>query len=197
MQDQEDLKTAKEEARKQEEPSSGEKKRTPVSMHITDIELEELQKEARENKDKYLRILAESENARKRLIKEKQEQIQYALQNVVCDFLTPIDQLELALKHSGHASSETKQWVIGFEMILSHFKDVLAANNVNPYVSVGTAFDAHLHEAVEMVVTDEHPEGIVVEECMKGYKMGDRVIRPARVKVSKSPELKEENSISS
>lgn len=197
MQDQEDLKTAKEEAERQDGPTGGEQKRAPVSMHITDIELETLQREAKENKDKYLRILAESENARKRLIKEKQEQIQYALQNVVCDFLTPIDQLELALKHVNHASQETRQWVIGFEMILSHFKDVLAANNVYPYISLGTAFDAHLHEAVEMVVTAEHPEGIVVEECMKGYKMGDKIIRPARVKVAKSPELKEENSISS
>ncbi|CRX39052.1 nucleotide exchange factor GrpE [Estrella lausannensis] len=194
MQDQENLKMTKDEAGNQEEPATSEKKRIPVSMHITDIELEELQKEARENKDKYLRILAESENARKRLIKEKQEQIQYALQNVVCDFLAPIDQLEMALKHSNHASTETRQWVIGFEMILAHFKDALAANNVYPYVSVGTAFDAHLHEAVEMVVTAEHPEGIVVEESLKGYKMGDRVIRPARVKVSKSPEQKEENS---
>lgn len=197
MQDQEDLKMTKQETEKKDEAAPAEKKRVPVQMHITDIELEELQKEARENKDKYLRILAESENARKRLIKEKQEQIQYSLQNVICDFLTPIDQLEHALKHVNHASNETRQWVIGFEMILSHFKDVLAANNVNPFVSTGTAFDAHLHEAVEMVVTSEHPDGIVVEECMKGYKMGDRVIRPARVKVSKSPEQKEENSSSS
>lgn len=171
----------------QEKESFEEKKRVPLPIQITDIEFEDLQREARENKDKYLRILAESENARKRLFKEKQEQIQFSVKNVICEFLTPIDQLENALKHAGQASKETQAWVIGFEMILSHFKDVLSANDVTPYTSVGTAFDAHLHEAIEMVVTDEHPEGIVVEESIKGYKMGDKVIRPARVKVAKSP----------
>ena len=69
MQDQEDLKMTKQETEKKDEAAPAEKKRVPVQMHITDIELEELQKEARENKDKYLRILAESENARKRLAK--------------------------------------------------------------------------------------------------------------------------------
>lgn len=169
-----------------------EEKRAPQKIEITDIEFEQLQADARESKDKYLRILAESENARKRLIKEKQEQIQYAVKNVICDFLTPIDQMENALKHAaGQASQETKQWVMGFEMILAHFRDALSANNVTPYTSVGNAFDAHLHEAVEMVVTDEHPDGIVVEESIKGYKMGDKVIRPARVKVAKSPAAEE------
>jgi len=158
----------------------------PLMMQIPETEFEELQKDARESKDKYLRVLAESENARKRLIKEKQEQVQYAVKNVVCDFLTPIDQMEGALKHADKASPETKQWVIGFEMVLAHFREALLANNVTPFTSVGTAFDAHLHEAVEMVETDEHPDGIVVEESIKGYKMGDKVIRPARVKVAKS-----------
>jgi molecular chaperone GrpE len=161
--------------------------RTPLPIQITDIEFEELQRDARDSKDKYLRVLAESENARKRLIKEKQEQVQYAIKNVICDFLIPIDQMENALRHAEKASDETKQWVLGFEMILSHFREALSANNVTSYPSLGTAFDAHLHEAVEMVETDEHPDGIVVEESIKGYKMGDKVIRPARVKVAKSP----------
>lgn len=161
--------------------------RKPIDVTITDIELEELKHAAQDYKDKYLRILAESENARKRLIKEKQEMIQYSLQNIICEMLGPIDHMESALKHTENASEGVKQWSIGFQMILAQFKDVLLANNVHSFTSVGKAFDPHLHEAVEMVVTQEHPAGIVVEESVQGYKMGDRVIRPARVKVSKSP----------
>ena len=164
-----------------------EEKRVPLTVSITDLELESLKYEARDYKDKYLRVLAESENARKRLLKEKQEMIQYALQNQILEFITPIDQLENALKHAENSSQEIKHWCMGFEMILSHFKDVLSANGVYPFTSIGNAFDPNLHEAVDVIVTDEHPDGIVIEESLKGYKMGDKVIRPARVKVSKSP----------
>lgn len=161
--------------------------RKPVSVTISDIELENLKNEAQDYKDKYLRLLAESENSRKRLIKERQELIQYSMQNLICDFLTPIDQLDNALKHADKMSPEVKQWSIGFQMILSQFKDVLSGNNVHYFESLGKAFDPHLHEAVEMIVTKEHPSNIVIEECLKGYKMGERVIRPARVKVTKEP----------
>jgi molecular chaperone GrpE len=162
------------------------KKQQQISVTISNLELEELKHEAKEYKDKYLRVLAESENARKRLLKEKQETIQFSLQNLISEFLIPIDQLEQALKHAEASSSEVKQWCLGFEMILAHFKEVLSNNDVYSFVSVGNAFDPHLHEAVEIVETNEHPDGIVVAESIKGYKMGERVIRPARVKVSKS-----------
>jgi molecular chaperone GrpE len=161
--------------------------REPKPITITDVELEQLKKDAGEYKDKYLRILAEAENARKRLQKEKQELIQYAIQNVIVDFLNPIDHMENALKFTQQMSDEIKHWAIGFQMILTQFKDVLANNGVTPFVSVGKAFDPHCHEAVDSVTTDEYPPGTVIEESLRGYKMGDRIIRPARVKVSKAP----------
>jgi len=168
--------------------SHQELKKEPINVTVTDIELELLKQSSKEAQDKYLRVLAESENARKRLQKEREEMIQFSLRSLIADFLAPIDQMENALKHADSANGEVKQWSIGFEMILSHFKDVLASQNVHPYVSKGEAFDPHLHEAIETVQTDEHPEGIVLEEIVKGYKMGDRVIRAARVKVSKAPQ---------
>lgn len=172
---------------KNEQKVEQEPPRQPVNVTITDIELEKLQKEASENKDKYLRLLAESENARKRLQKERQELIQYALQNAMVDFLGPIDHLENALKFSQQTSDEVKHWAKGFEMILGQFKDVLASNNVVPFESVGQHFDPHFHEAVEMVTTQDYAPGIVVSESVRGYKMGDKTIRPARVKVAKAP----------
>ncbi|WP_408633521.1 MULTISPECIES: nucleotide exchange factor GrpE [Parachlamydia] len=158
----------------------------PKVISIDEKEIEALRRDAADNKDKYLRILAESDNQRKRLQKERQELIQYAIQNVIADFLNPIDHMENALKFKDQMSPEVKGWALGFEMILNQFKDVLANNGVIPMTSVGTPFDPHFHEAIEMVETNEFAPGTVVEENLKGYKMGDKVIRPARVKVAKA-----------
>lgn len=166
-----------------EEPQ---KVRQPKPITITDIEFEKLQNDASESKDKYLRLLAESENARKRLYKERQELTQFSIQNVITDFLNPIDHMENALKFTQQMSDEVKHWALGFQMILGQFKEVLSSNGVQAFVSEGKPFDPHYHEAVEMVETDEYPPGIVIEESIRGYKMGDRVIRPSRVKVSKA-----------
>lgn len=169
--------------------------RKPVSVTITDIELEKLKSELSECKDKYLRLLAESENARKRLQKERVEMIQISLQNLIVDFLMPVDHLENALKFAQATSDEVKHWASGFQMILGQFKDVLANNNVVPFDSEGQHFDPHYHEAVETVATKEVAPGTVVSESLRGYKMGDRIIRPARVTVARAPQP-EENVLS-
>lgn len=159
----------------------------PKTTTVGGLELESLRRELAETKDKYLRVLAESENARKRLQKEKQETIQYALQNVIVDFLNPIDHMENALSFTQQMSEDVKNWAAGFQMILTQFKDVLSNNGVTPFSSEGKPFDPHRHEAVETVETSTVPPGTVVEESLKGYIMGDKTIRPARVKVSKTP----------
>ena len=152
-----------------------------------DLERELLKQEAAEFKDKYQRSLADSENLRKRLQKEKQEMIQFALQNVMSEFLSPIDHLENALQFADQASPEIKHWAVGFQMILNQFKDVLSTNGVTAYKSEGTHFDPHLHEAVETLTTTDYPPGTVISENVKGYKMGEKILRPARVKVAKAP----------
>jgi molecular chaperone GrpE len=177
----------KEENTETKQETAQETLRAPKTITISDIEYEALKKDLAEAKDKYLRTLAESENARKRLQKEKQEMIQYALQNVIVDFLTPIDHMENALGFTGQMSEDVKHWATGFQMILSQFKDVLSNNGVTPFASEGKHFDPHRHEAVETVETDKVPPGTVVEESLKGYVMGEKTIRPARVKVSKAP----------
>jgi molecular chaperone GrpE len=164
----------------QQQPSEG--------IQEQESDFEKLNATAMEYKDKYFRSLAEMENLRKRLQKERQELVQYAIQNVMLDFLAPIDQMEMALKFTDQASSEVKHWAMGFQMILGQFKDALASNGVKPFTAVGQPFDHSCHEAVEMVETAEYPPGTVVEESMRGYKMnGDKILRPARVKVSKAP----------
>jgi molecular chaperone GrpE len=163
----------------------------PKMVTVTDEELKNLQKEIMEYKDKYLRVLAESENARKRLQKEKQEMTRYAVENAIVEFLHPLDNLENALKMAQNMSDDVKNWAYGFQMILTQFKDVLAGQGVVSVDSKGTHFDPHKHEAVEMIETDDQEPGTIIEECVRGYKMGDRTIRPARVKVVKATENKE------
>ena len=83
-------------------------------------------------------------------------------------------------------SEEVKNWATGFQMILTQFRDILTNNGVTAFESKGKQFDPHIHEAVEMVESEDLADGMVVEEFNKGYKMGDKVIRPARVCVSKN-----------
>lgn len=177
-----DKQTPAEELPQQEPP-----KREPKPITISDLEYEQLKKELSENKDKYLRAIAESENLRKRLHKERHDMTQMAVQSVVVDFLDPIDHMEKALSFTDGMSEDVRNWAIGFKMILNQFKDVLAANDVHPFKSVGMPFDHNNHEAVEMVETTDQSPGMVVEESLRGYKMGSKTIRPARVKVSKAP----------
>ncbi len=176
--------------------NSAEKEETtpeePETVSVNDLELEQLRREAKDFKEKYFLLLAESENARKRMQKEKHELTQYAFENLIIDFLNPIDQMENALSHADEMSDEVKHWALGFKMILSQFKDVLTNNGVEPFTSEGKPFDPHHHEAMEAVETEEHTPGTIIEEQIRGYRMGEKTIRPARVKVAK--EVKKENN---
>lgn len=135
--------------------------------------------------DKYLRSLAEMENMRKRMQKERQETTQFGIENAISEFLPAIDNFENALRFAEGSSSEVKNWAIGFEMILAQFKQVLQSHGIVSFHSEGHKFDPTLHEAVETVETDAHPDGIILHEFTKGYKSAHRTLRPARVKVAK------------
>lgn len=157
---------------------------------MQDVEQQELQKvkaELAEFKDKYFRALAEIENTRKRLQKEKIESQSFAIQGVVLDFLQPLDHLEQALNAATNASDEVQHWAVGFRMILQQLKQVIQDNGVTTYESVGEAFDPHLHEAIETEETTNFTEGTVIQEFTRGYKIGTRIIRPAKVKVATAP----------
>lgn len=166
----------------EEEQAVGEEEKTLLALQH---KLEECQ-------DKYLRLLADTENSRKRMQKERKELTQYSIENVIVEFLHPLDSFEKALHFAESSSEEVKGWAVGFEMILDQFKQVLLNHGIKEYDSLGNRFDPHLHDAIEMVETDEQEPGVVVEEAVRGYCTGDRTIRVARVKVSKAPEPKEE-----
>ncbi len=164
----------------------------PQMITISEVEYESLKSEAQEYKNKYLRALAEQENARKRLQKEREQLTQYAVQNAIVDFLSPLDHFENALKFTEQMSDEVKHWGLGFQMILSQFKEVLSRNGIEPIESVGKQMDPHLHEVIEAIPSANHRPGTIIEESMRGYRMGNTTIRPARVKVAKAPQQDKE-----
>lgn len=137
-------------------------------------------------KDKYFRALAELENTRKRMAKEKHDTIRYSIENAIAEFIPTIDSFEKALKCAENMSDEVKTWASGFQMFLSQFKDVLHNHGIVAFHSEGNSFDPHFHEAVETVETNDFAEGTILEEFSKGYKSANRTLKPARVKVAKS-----------
>src|SRR3990167_5186904 len=137
-------------------------------------------------KDKYLRTLAEMENMRKLMQKERQETARFGIENAISEFLPTIDNFERALRFAEGAGTEVKTWAVGFEMMLSQFKEVLHNHGIVSFHSEGNLFDPELHEAVEIVETTDHPDGLILHEFTKGYKSSARTVRPARVKVAKT-----------
>lgn len=156
-----------------------------------------IEEQLEEYKDKYFRLLAETDNMRKRMQKEKQEMTRFSIDQVVADLLLPLDNLENALKFADQMSGEVKNWAIGFQMISTQFKEALASHEITPFSSLGEQFDPTVHEAVEVEYTELHPEGAILQEFIKGYKSRDRVIRPARVKVAKAPLAEEQTNLES
>jgi len=169
-----------------------EKETIGEKVTILDSDLEKLTNDAKDFKDKYLRLLAETENQRKRLQKERGDLMKFAKRDLVLELLNPIDHLENALSHSDDAANEVKHGAVGFKMILDQFKEVLSNHDIKPFDALGQIFDPHLHDAVETVETTEEKEDVVVEQLLRGYKMGDMTLRPARVKIAKAPQVKEE-----
>lgn len=147
--------------------------------------------EAIDYKDKYLRLLADLENTRKRMQKEKLDSMRFGIENLLAEIIGPLDNFENALQFADQMSDEVKNWALGFQMILGQFKEILSQNGVTPFVSEGEFFDATKHEAVELEQTDTVPEGTILKEFVKGYRCGERVIRPARVKVAKKYQKEE------
>lgn len=156
-------------------------------------ETEILKKQIKDEQEKYLRSLADMENTRKRMQKEKHDMTRFAVENVICEFLAPLDNFENALSFAHQASEETQTWAKGFEMLLTQFKDILSSHKVTSYTSKGLKFDPHLHEVLELEETEKHEDGTIIQEFVKGYKCGDRILRPARVKVAKAPKEEQIN----
>ena len=141
--------------------------------------------------DKFLRIQAEFDNYKKRLEKEKIEFIKFANSDIILEMLKILDDFERAVE-AGKSKHDFDILYKGVEMIWNDLKEFLKQKGLKEIEAKGKPFDPHEHEAMMQEETDDEPEGQVVEEFQKGYKINDRVIRPAKVKVSKKPENNKE-----
>jgi molecular chaperone GrpE len=143
-------------------------------------ELELLKAERDQLLDRLARLQAEFENARRRAEREKMENREFVTGNVVEQFLPVLDNFELALKSKGSA----EQLRSGVELIVKQMEDVLSKMQVSAVQAVGEPFDPRVHEALGAVDRDDIPDQHVAEEIRRGYKLRERLIRPALVRVA-------------
>jgi molecular chaperone GrpE len=146
-------------------------------------ELELLKTERDQLVDRLARLQAEFENARKRAERERLEFRDYAVGNVVEQFLPVLDNFELALKATGSA----EQLRSGVELIVKQMEEILRQLQVLPVPTVGVQFDPRQHEALGTVERDDLPDQHVAEEVRRGYKLRERLLRPALVRVASNP----------
>jgi molecular chaperone GrpE len=141
----------------------------------------------RERDDLFERLLrksAEFDNYRKRVEKERREQAEWAAADVLLDVLTVLDDFDRAL--SIEAPADAKSYLAGFELIHRQLGELLRKRGVTPIDTLGADFDPHWHQAVAYEESPGAREGEVVGELRKGYKLGDRLLRPAMVRVAKA-----------
>lgn len=144
----------------------------------------QLKKEAAEYKDKYLRLLAEFDNARKRYERERVEFVKYATEGIIGEFLSILDDLQRTVAAANAKHQDYDAFLKGTEMVMAHIYEMLKKNGVKPIEAIGKKFDPHCHEVLMQEPSPAHEDGTVLEELQKGYAMGDRVIRTAKVKVA-------------
>lgn len=147
-------------------------------------ELEQAQAKADEYLDGWQRARAEFANYKKRVERDQAQVYQTAAGSIIKRYLDILDDLERALKNRPR-SGDGAAWAEGIELIYHKFQSVLESEGVKPMKAEGQPFDPNLHEAIAQEENPEHESGTVIEELQQGYMLGDRVLRPARVRVAK------------
>ena len=140
---------------------------------------------AQENWDRLLRLQADFENSRKRLEREKQDFLRFANEGMILELLNILDDLERAVELAEAKHEDFPAFLKGVEMILAHLYDMLKEHGVKAIEAKDKAFDPNFHEALTQVENNDVAEHTIVEEMQKGYVLNDKVIRTAKVKVSK------------
>jgi molecular chaperone GrpE len=173
-----------------EQPTHEKKRRKAKDVRVSEKEFNELKEKAAladEYYDRLLRLQADFENFRKRKEKERLEMIKYATEELVCELVPVLSNFERALAAAENLT-HARGFMQGIELILKQLKKVLQERGIEEICPLDAPFDPYKHEAVDRVVTDEHPDGHVLEVFQKGYALNDRVLQPAAVKVAAAPE---------
>lgn len=167
-----------------DEPDDGGKE--PASQAVSaapESEVQKLKAERDTLLDRLARLQAEFENARKRAVREQQDFRDFATADAIKTLLPVFDSFERALQAPASQASDFRG---GIELIYKQLLDALAKLGVRPVPAKGEVFDPHVHEAIEMVETTEFADHQVIDELQRGYKLKDRLLRPAMVRVAKN-----------
>jgi len=156
-------------------------------------ELEQKTREAAEANEKYLRAAADFDNFRKRMQRDLVEFRRYANEQLVLDLLSVVDHLGFAIQHAGEKGQAVQGMQQGVELVYKQFRDVLEKFGVKPFAAEGEPFDPAKHEAMMQVVTGDVPENTVVQVMQEGYLYHEKVLRHAKVGVSKKPAIETHN----
>jgi len=145
--------------------------------------------QAAELKDRLLRAQAEWDNSRKRILREKEDAVRYAGEAFLERLLPVLDNFEMGMQ-AARSATDPKAIAQGLEMVLAQFQQALRDAGVEVIDAVGHPFDPHRHEALGHHESADHPEGQILTQMRKGYKLKDRLLRAASVFVAKPPEGK-------
>ena len=155
-------------------------------IKVSETEIVELRKKAEEldaTKESFLRKVADFENAKKRLAREKEDFAKFANEKIVSSFLPVLDNLERALEHGGKPIT-AESVLEGVVLIKKQIEGILKNNGLEKVEAIGKKFDPHFHEAIGTVETDEHSEDNVAEEVQCGYMFKNKLLRPSWVRVA-------------
>jgi molecular chaperone GrpE len=157
---------------------------SPEVTRIAELQsqLAQARQEAAENWNKFLRERAEMENFRKRQERKAADRVQQQKKVLFHKILSVMDNVERALEYQETLDRQGLQQAL--RMVLWQMNEVMRGEGINPVPTIGETFNPYVHEAIEAVDDSDKPEGIIVEEVLKGYTLGDETLRPARVKVS-------------
>lgn len=158
-----------------------------AAEHCPNCDATELaaQRAMAEAEEMRLRALAEADNARKRFLREKDEAIRFAASSVLADIIPALDNLDLALEHDKD-NEACKDFFVGVEMTRKLLLEALQKHGLTRVGEIGEEFDPAVHEALSMAPSGEVPEGCVLMLMNRGYKLHDRLLRPAKVIVCKN-----------
>jgi len=159
-------------------------------IKIKASEHESLKRSVEEYKDKYIRLLAEFDNTRKRFEREKGEFLRYANAALIGEFLNILDDLQRSVNAANAKHQDYESFLKGVQMVMAHIYEMLKKNGISPIEALGKAFDPHCHEILMQVEASDEEDGKVLEEFQQGYYYNDRVIRTSKVKVGVKKEDK-------
>jgi molecular chaperone GrpE len=158
----------------------------PNCEEIPEDPVKALEQEKNELADRLLRTMAEFDNYRKRVTREKEGLVKYGIERIALEILPVVDNFERALEQSQQAT-DVDPVIDGLKMILKQLVTALEKFEIKPFNSIGEQFSPEIHEAMAQQDHPDHADNTVIEQLQKGYMLGKKMLRPARVIVSRAP----------